>query len=184
MNQTKKIKKVDEEVQISPLRDIKITIKRTYKKEKILQKNFKNIINTNLDSFTINPGYNMVDIATQTPKLRPKNKVPEKLIFNEIKTVIKNNRMNNTVYNFNAYEVNQISNISYLGNMSNTEINEINNINMKFEKEESNNINNINDPEEGKKNKRRSKNETQGRTFICKLCEKSYNESNFFFFRR
>ena len=144
---TKKIKKVDEEVQISPLRDIKITVKRTYKKEKILQKNFKNIINTNLDSFTINPGLNMVDIATQTPKLRPKNKVPEKLIFNEIKTVIKNNRMNNTVYNFNAYEVNQISNISYLGNMSNTEINEINNINMKFEKEESNNINNINDPD-------------------------------------
>jgi hypothetical protein len=32
----------------------------------------------------------------------------------------------------------------------------------------------INESEEGKKNKRRSKNETQGRTFICKLCEKSY----------
>ncbi len=31
-----------------------------------------------------------------------------------------------------------------------------------------------NESEEGKKGKRRSKNETQGRTFICKLCEKSY----------
>ena len=32
----------------------------------------------------------------------------------------------------------------------------------------------INESEEGKKNKRRSKNETQGRTFICKSCGKSY----------
>ena len=31
-----------------------------------------------------------------------------------------------------------------------------------------------NESEEGKKGKRRSKNETQGRTFICKLCGKSY----------
>jgi hypothetical protein len=109
-----KIQKVDKEVQMSPKKEYKITMKSIFKKEKVLKRSFTNIQDIQLDSFSfesdINPNSKTyVDACIQTPKLRPKNKSPNKVIFNEIKTILKNEK------SFQDYKINHTFDMSYLG---------------------------------------------------------------------
>ena len=136
----KEVEKVDEEIQMSPKKEFKITTKRTFKKEKIIKKHFSNIQNTQSDSFSFekenkekkeeipkpNPK-KYVDTQTQTPKLRPQR-------------LIKNSKNANI-----TFEINHTLDMSYMGknNINNENENEneneksdINNISIKVEKEE------------------------------------------------
>ena len=117
----KEIEKVDEEIQMSPKKEFKITTKRTFKKEKIIKKHFSNIQNTQSDSFSFekenkekkeeipkpNPK-KYVDTQTQTPKLRPQR-------------LIKNSKNANI-----TFEINHTLDMSYMGknNINNENENE------------------------------------------------------------
>ena len=127
-----KIEKVDKEVQMSPKKEFKITMKRTFKKEKVLKRSFTNMQDIQLDSFSfesdINPNQKTyIDASIQTPKLRPKKKSPNKVIFNEIKTVLKNEKSSQD------YKINHTFDMSYIGKINDMENS---NSSIKIEKED------------------------------------------------
>ena len=97
---------VDKEVQIEPIKEFKITTKKVVKKEIMTKKKFLDIKNYNIDSISIiseeineevdkdklrskQKKVDTMEAATQTPKLRPPNKAAQKVVFHEIKTIIK-----------------------------------------------------------------------------------------------
>ena len=132
------VQKVDKEVQMSPKKEVKITMKKTLKKEKFLKKKFTNVQNTKLDSFSYESEIKQkqkkyIDNTTQTPKLRPKNKSPMKVIFNEIKTIVKNKKSLFDNKKSINYEINHTLDLNYSGR-----VNYINDSNssIKIEKED------------------------------------------------
>ena len=110
------VEKVDEEIQMSPKKEFRITTKMTFKKEKKIKKHFTNIQNVLSDSFSyekeIEPeSKKYIDTQTQTPKLRPQK-------------IIKNGNI--------TYEINRTFDMSYMGKANNEE----NDISIKVEKED------------------------------------------------
>ena len=139
-NIIKIVDKVDEGVQLSPKKELTITTKRIYKKEKILNKKFTHVRNILSDSFSYESEADnkktkqYVEIATQTPRLRPKNYSPKKVTFNENKTVINNEKSFFELKNINnTYQVDHSMDISYLGKSN---IMNESNGSIKIEKEE------------------------------------------------
>ena len=99
-------KKLDKDIQIEPVKELEITTEKTEKKEIMDKTKFLNVEYNKIDSFSLNSQKNIskenakeelnkpekVDtcsVGTQTPKLRPPNKAPQKVYFHEIKTIIK-----------------------------------------------------------------------------------------------
>jgi hypothetical protein len=104
---------VDKEVQIDPIKELKITTKKIVKKETSTKKKFmsnkiipnesfdiistienknKNKTEEKTESDVVNNKKEKVetcDVMTQTPKLRPAKKAPQKVVFHEIKTIMK-----------------------------------------------------------------------------------------------
>jgi len=102
----------DKEVQIEPIKEFKITTKKIYKKEISTKKKFLDVKRINIDSISIVSPEKIVspentkeekskkskkkkkikdicEVSTQTPKLRPANQPAKKVVFHEIKTIIK-----------------------------------------------------------------------------------------------
>ena len=96
----------DKEIQIEPVKELKITTKKILKKEILKKKKFLDVEGNNSESFSIispesikeeklkkinkkKSKKDFCEVGTQTPKLRPPNKAPKKIIFHEIKTIVK-----------------------------------------------------------------------------------------------
>ena len=104
----------------------KVTIVKI--KKKVGKKPFKNLKSINTNSFSVidpesvkeekdklnsqkKEKVTTCDVMTQTPKLRPPNKAPKKVVFHEIKTIIK--KEPNPV---NSYGMYRTANIKFIGN--------------------------------------------------------------------
>ena len=108
------ISKVDEGIQMSPKKEVKITTKHIFKKEKILNQNQKK--------------NKYIDNSTQTPRLRPKKDIsPQNVIFNEIKTLIKEEKIDDNKNNI-TFQINHALDISYFKKINDNDNNNDNNI--------------------------------------------------------
>ena len=122
---------VDKEVQIEPLKEFKITTKKIVKKELSTKKKFMNNKISN-NSFSIlsaienkdkkeeksesdlisnkKEKVETCDVMTQTPRLRPAKKDAQKVVFHEIKTIIKKEQKP-----MNKYEINHVNKLKFIG---------------------------------------------------------------------
>ncbi len=104
----------------------KVTIVKV--KKKVGKKPFKNLKNINTNSFSVIDPESLkeekdklnsqkkekvmtCDVMTQTPKLRPPNKAPKKVVFHEIQSIIKKEPKP-----VNSYGIYKTANIKFLGN--------------------------------------------------------------------
>ena len=82
--------KEEKDVEDEPIKELRITTNKIIK-EIVQNSNFLELESNFTDSFTIiNQKINdTCTVATQTPKLRPRNKEAQKVVFHEIKSIIK-----------------------------------------------------------------------------------------------
>ena len=125
----------DKEVQIEPMKEFKITTKKIVKKEMSTKRKFMNnkISNNSLciistienknknkeksESDVISNKKEKVetcDEMTQTPKLRPARDKAQKVVFHEIKTIIKKEQKP-----LNKYEIDHVNKLKFIGNGNN-----------------------------------------------------------------
>jgi hypothetical protein len=122
----------DKEVQIEPMKEFKITTKKVIKKEMSTKKKFMNnkisnnsfcIIST-IENKNKNEEKNESDVIsnkkekvdtcdamTQTPKLRPTKDRAQKVVFHEIKTIIKKEQKP-----LNKYKIDHVDKLKFIGN--------------------------------------------------------------------
>ena len=127
---------VDKEVQFDPVKEYKITTKKIVKKEVSTKKKFMNNKINNDNSFSLissietknkneekssndvisdnKKKVETCDVMTQTPKLRPAKKAAQKVVYHEIKTIIKKEQMG-----VNKYEIDHVNKLKFIGNGSN-----------------------------------------------------------------
>ena len=123
---------VDKEVQMDPIKEFKITTKKIVKKETSTKKKFmhnKIIANDSLsiistienknknEEKTENDAVNnkkekveTCDVMTQTPKLRPAKKTAQKIVFHEIKTIMKKEQPT-----LAKYEIDHVNKLKFIG---------------------------------------------------------------------
>ena len=104
--------KEDKEIENESLKELKTTTK-TIEKENISKKEFLEVTSNNINSFSLisqkKEKDNMKSVATQTPKLRPPNKAAQKVVFHEIKSIIKKEQKPD-----NKYDISHVSNFKLL----------------------------------------------------------------------
>jgi hypothetical protein len=123
---------VDKEVQMDPIKEFKITTKKIVKKETSTKKKFMHNKIIPNDSLTIisniqNKNKNeekaesdvvsnkkekveTCDVMTQTPKLRPAKKTAQKVVFHEIKTIMKKEQPT-----LAKYEIDHVNKYKFIG---------------------------------------------------------------------
>ena len=89
----------DKDKEIVPIKEKERKPKKKKKTKKPKNKQFKDLQNTNEDAFSVidpkekkKKKVKMQDETTQTPKLRQNTKAPQKVIFHEIKNIIKKDK--------------------------------------------------------------------------------------------
>jgi len=122
---------IDKEIQVDPIKEFKITTKKIVKKEISTKKKFLHNKITN-DSFSListienknkkeeknetdeisnkKEKVETCDVMTQTPKLRPAKKAQQKIVFHEIKTIMKKEQKP-----LAQYEIDHVNKLKFIG---------------------------------------------------------------------